>query len=125
MVARILVVDDCADTVEIISTLLRIYGHLTRGERTGAGALDAAEEFQPDIVLLDLRLPDISGFDVGPQLRSRVTHSCYVAALTGLGTLRDRTRTQALGFDHHLLKPVDALALKMVVADAALARSCV
>ena len=120
--SRILVVDDCCDTVEIISTLMRILGHECRGVRTGTEAIVAGLEFDPEIVLLDLVLPDISGYKVAGRLRGTARRRFYMAALTGLGTKHDRERTSAAGFDQHLLKPVDSFGLREVVARAALAQ---
>ena len=112
--SRILVVDDCADTVESMSTMLELLGHETRSARTGADALAQACAFDPDLVLLDLVLPDISGYQVAPQLRARSAR-VYVAAFTGRGMAHDRERTRAAGFDAHLLKPVPHARLCAVI----------
>lgn len=120
--SRVLIVDDCGDTVEILSTLLEMLGHETRGAKTGAAALAAAESFEPEVVLLDLVLPDISGFSVASEIRKRSRRDMYLAALTGRGTARDRARCRDVGFDEHLLKPVDRTGLCDVLVRAALTK---
>jgi CheY-like chemotaxis protein len=121
--SRVLIVDDCGDTVEILSTLLEMLGHEARGAKTGASALAEAEAFEPDLVLLDLVLPDISGFSVASELRKRSRRDVYLAALTGRGTARDRARCRDAGFDEHLLKPVDRSGICNVIERAALTKT--
>jgi len=120
-VIRILVVDECHDTVEIVCTLLNVLGLEALGAETGAGALALARELEPDIVFLDLVLPDISGYDLATRLRDRMRRRCYLAALTALGTASDRARTLAAGFDEHLLKPVAMGDLRDAVWRASIA----
>src|SRR5690606_5932737 len=121
---RILVVDDCGDTVEIMSTLLTILGHECRGASTGAEAIEEAVEYEPDLVLLDIALPDISGYDVARVLRARCRHPFYLAALTGWSSPEDVQRAAECGFDQHLLKPIRKDTLSHVVerVDARLER---
>lgn len=120
MGARILVVDDCKDTVDIVSMLLSLLGHVCRGAPTGRAALDEATGFRPQIVLLDLALPDMSGFEVARALRARSEDPMFVAALTGSCTPRDRERTRHYGFDQHLVKPIGRAALCSVLQAAGL-----
>jgi DNA-binding response OmpR family regulator len=119
MVARrILVVDDCIDTVELVVSLLTSYGHDCQGVSTGNAAIAAAATFSPQIVLLDLTLPDVSGFDVARELRTRCREAFYLAALTGWGQARDVLRTREHGFDQHLTKPVNVHALREMIERA-------
>jgi CheY-like chemotaxis protein len=118
MVKRILVVDDCVDTVEVVSTLLEILGHEARGAHSANEALEQVASFEPDIVLLDLMMPGTSGLAVAPRLRERCRRRFFMAALTGCGSRADRARTSELGFDGHVLKPIDRHALTRLVANA-------
>lgn len=115
---RILVVDDCVDTVELVVSLLRSYGHDCQGVSTGGDAIAAAATFSPQIVILDLTLPDVSGFEVARELRTRCREAFYLAALTGWGQPRDVVRTREHGFDQHLTKPVNVHALREMIARA-------
>src|SRR5687768_2968893 len=117
--ARVLVVDDYPDAAEIACILLEILGHDCRSVMTGAAALEEAARFDPDIVILDIGLPDISGYDVARQLRARGGRRMYLAAVTGWGQHADRALAFAAGFDQHVLKPTDAAKLEMIIAGAA------
>lgn len=117
-VRRILVVDDCADTVETVSALYSILGFECRGARTGAAAIEAAMDFDPEVVLLDLGLPDLSGYEVARELRVRCTRGIYLAAFTGWGGTRIQQRTREVGFDQHVLKPIGKDALCRIVQRA-------
>jgi signal transduction histidine kinase/CheY-like chemotaxis protein len=105
---RILVVDDNADAADTLAEALRFAGHEVREERDGRSALAALSEFSPDVVLLDLGLPGLDGFEVARRLRQdpKLT-KIRVVAITGYGQEGDRQRTAAVGIDHHLVKPVD------------------
>jgi PAS domain S-box-containing protein len=109
---KILVVDDNIDAAEAMSMLLSVIGHDTRVAHDGPQALDAVRDYAPDVVLLDLGLPGMSGFDVCEQIRkTALAKMPLVVALTGWGQESDRKKTTAAGFDHHLVKPVDYDAL--------------
>jgi CheY-like chemotaxis protein len=121
---RILVVDDYPSTAAITCTLLGILGHETCAACTGREALDRAAEFSPDIAILDIGLPDISGYDVARELRNVFAgRPLYIAAITGWGQPHDRARAYAAGFDQHLLKPVDATKLRELLRRAEEARA--
>jgi CheY-like chemotaxis protein len=106
---RVLVVDDYPDSAETASMLLTLHGHDCRTAITGQGALDEAAAFEPDIVILDIGLPDISGYEVARALRARAGgRPLYLAAVTGWGQPEDRLQALAAGFDHHLLKPTNS-----------------
>jgi CheY-like chemotaxis protein len=118
--ARVLVVDDYPDSAEIASMLLTLYGHECRTAVNGLDALAQAAEFQPDIVILDIGLPDISGYEVARTLRARAgSRPLYLAAVTGWGQPEDRVRAFAAGFDQHVLKPADAAKIRGILQLAA------
>ncbi len=98
--------------------LLTSLGHETRGAQSGSEALTQAKAFEPELVLLDLVLPDISGYTVAMQLRDEARHGFYLAALTGLGDARARARARDAGCDRHLVKPITLAGLRDVVACA-------
>ena len=111
-VRRILVVDDNFDAAESLSMLLSITGHETSMAHDGGVAYDCAERERPDVVLLDLGLPTLSGFEVCRRIRQEPWgREIFVIALTGWGQDEDRQKTREAGFDGHLVKPVayDAL----------------
>jgi CheY-like chemotaxis protein len=113
---RVLVVDDYPDSAETASMLLTLYGHECRTAVTGQAALDEAAAFDPDIVILDIGLPDISGYDVARVLRARAgRRSLYLAAVTGWGQPEDRVQAFAAGFDQHVLKPTNAAKILQIL----------
>lgn len=118
---RILVADDYPSTAEITCTLLAMFGHDCRGAESGARAIALARELLPDIAILDIGLPDVSGYDVARELRAIAQgRRMFLAAVTGWGQAQDRARAFAAGFDHHVLKPADATKLKDIVRRAEL-----
>jgi PAS domain S-box-containing protein len=109
---KVLVVDDNVDAAETLATVLEMMGHQTRTVHAGPPVFDAAVEFAPDVVFLDIGLPGMDGYDVARQLRADGRFSeTLLVALTGWGSEADRRRAQDAGFDHHLTKPVDFSAL--------------
>jgi PAS domain S-box-containing protein len=105
---RILVVDDNHDSAESIATLLQISGHETFVVHDGLSAVEAAEHLRPDVVLLDVGLPKLSGIDACRRMRSHAWgRGMVIVALTGWGQESDRRNTREAGFDAHLVKPVD------------------
>jgi DNA-binding response OmpR family regulator len=111
---RILVVDDSQDSAESLALLLELHGHEVRTAFAGPAALEAASTFLPEIVLLDIGLPGMDGYEVARRLR--VEHDgCRLIALTGYGREDDRERSREAGFDHHLVKPVDLAELTRVL----------
>ena len=109
---RILVVDDNADSAESLAVVLRLSGHDVRTAPDGPAALQAARAGPPDVVLLDIGLPGMSGYDVARELRSAHGARPLLVALTGYGQPEDRVRSQRAGFDLHLVKPVDLARLE-------------
>ena len=109
---RVLIVDDNADAADTLAVQLKHTGHLTRTEYSGASALLAAAEFQPDVVLCDIGMPGMDGTEVARRLRAELQHRASVlVAVTGWGSEEDRRRTRGAGFDFHLVKPVASESL--------------
>jgi signal transduction histidine kinase/ActR/RegA family two-component response regulator len=105
---RILVADDNRDAAESLSLFLEIAGHEVRVAHLGQAALSVAQVFRPDVALLDIGMPDLSGYEIASALRREPWGSrMQLIALTGWGHEDDRRRAQEAGFDHHLIKPVD------------------
>jgi signal transduction histidine kinase len=115
---RVLVVDDNRDAAESLSMMLRLDGHEVRMAHDGTAALEVAGLFRPEVVLLDIGLPGTSGYDVARQLLDRGVRPLLLVAMTGYGTEEDRRRSQEVGFDHHLVKPVDPQVLREMLAQA-------
>ncbi len=115
---RILVVDDNVDAAEMIAALLERLGHHVSIANDGVHALAQAEATAPQLIFLDIGLPQIDGYEVARRLRSTGT-SCTLAALTGYGQERDKTMAFEAGFDHHLVKPASAAQIRAVIDDAA------
>ncbi|MEX2174099.1 MAG: ATP-binding protein [Pirellulaceae bacterium] len=114
---RVLVVDDNVDAAAGMAMLLRASGHETRVAHEGAAAMQAALEFVPQVVLLDIGLPVVNGFQVARSLRREpaLAHAVLIA-LTGYGQESDRQRSQEAGFDHHLVKPVDFAKVQQILS---------
>jgi CheY-like chemotaxis protein len=116
---RILVADDDKDTVLSLTTLLREEGYNVRGVYRGAEVLEAVFHFAPDIVLLDIGMPQMSGYDVARTLRERYGSARPVLiAVTGRAGAFDRVQSLAAGFEHHVAKPYDPRALLELLAQA-------
>jgi PAS domain S-box-containing protein len=115
---RVLVVDDNVDAAESIARLLRLAGHRVECSYDGESALEAAQQAAPDIVLLDIGLPGIDGYEVARRLRALPQfRSTALIALTGYGQKADRESSRQAGFDHHLTKPVDPERLEALIAN--------
>jgi signal transduction histidine kinase len=116
-VRRVLVVDDNVDAAESTGMLLRIAGHAVTLAHDGLAAIAAAREFRPEVVLLDIGLPGISGYEVARELRAQPENErVVIAAVTGYGQDSDRGRSREAGFDYHLTKPLDPRTLTDFVA---------
>jgi CheY-like chemotaxis protein len=110
---RVLVVDDNADSADSLALLLRLDGHIVETANDGEAALEIAERFQPDAILLDLGMPRLNGFEVCKRVRERPWgRSILMIAQTGWGQVQDRARTVDAGFDTHLTKPIDPAAVQ-------------
>ena len=110
--ARILVVDDNPDSARALAQLLAHGGHETAIACDGMEALESADAFRPDVILMDIGMPRMNGYDACRAIRGRSWgHRIRIVALTGWGQEADRDKTAAAGFDAHLVKPVDLRAL--------------
>jgi signal transduction histidine kinase/CheY-like chemotaxis protein len=110
---RVLVVDDNADSAESLALLLRVEGHLVETAHDGDTAIELAERFQPDAILLDLGMHGMSGYDVCAHIRQCPWgRSILMVAQTGWGQAQDRARALEAGFDAHLTKPIDPEAVQ-------------
>jgi signal transduction histidine kinase/ActR/RegA family two-component response regulator len=115
---RVLVVDDNADSAETVASLLRAWKHEVKVAYDGPSALELARSYQPDVVLLDIGLPGMDGYQVARQLRRQPGFARVVlVAMTGYGREEDFRRSREAGFDQHLVKPIDASLLKRTLAE--------
>ncbi len=107
MTRRILIVDDYRDTTEFFALVLERLGHDVRTASDGFQAIAVAEKFRPEVILLDLGLPDLNGFETVKRIRKESwSEGTVLIAISGYGDKRDRELSQEAGFDAHLLKPV-------------------
>ncbi len=114
---RILVVDDNVDSATSLARLLKMSGNETQMAHDGLDAVEAAERFRPDVILLDIGLPKLDGHDACRRIREHAWGApMLIVALTGWGQEEDRRKSRDAGFDHHLVKPVDLAALKRLLA---------
>jgi len=114
---RVLVVDDNLDSAMTLGMLLRASGHEIRIVHDGLAVLEAALNFKPHLVLLDIGLPGLNGFEVAEGLRRQpALQDVVLVALTGYGQESDRQRSQQAGFDHHLVKPANFGKLRRILA---------
>ena len=113
---RVLVVDDNPDAGESLAMILAVLGAEVEVARSGAEAIDVFDGFQPSVVLLDIGMPGMNGYDVARALRTRFpAHGATLVALTGWGQEDDRRRARDAGFDHHLVKPADLDVLQRLL----------
>jgi signal transduction histidine kinase/CheY-like chemotaxis protein len=103
---RVLLVDDNEDLANSMARLLRLVGHDVHLAHDGLAAVDAAIAVRPDVVLMDIGLPKLNGFEAGRRIREQLGAGVVMIALTGWGQDEDRDRSHAAGFDHHVTKPV-------------------
>ena len=118
-VLRVLIVDDNVDAAAALEMLLEASGHLVQVAYTGPTGLEAALEFQPDVVLLDIGLPELDGWKVARRIRQQpALHDILLVAMTGYGQNADLQRSQKAGIDYHFVKPVDFAKLRQILAAA-------
>jgi PAS domain S-box-containing protein len=114
--ARVLMVEDNPEAAESLMMILELLGHQARVVHDGRTAIDAARANLPDVMLIDIGLPGMNGYEVAQAIRRDATLKHLVlVALTGYGLSEDKARAMAAGFDHHLVKPVDLDALQELV----------
>jgi CheY-like chemotaxis protein len=117
---RILVVEDSADARETLSMLLRLSGHEVETSEDAAEGLEKLAAFAPDVMLVDIGLPGMDGYDLARHVRARPeARGVALIALSGYGQVEDRDRAQSAGFDLHLTKPVDPERLKKALGEIA------
>lgn len=105
---RVLIVDENRDAAQTLAMLLRQMEHQVEVCYSGRAALEAARRLRPDVIFLDLLMPDMDGFEVARQLRlDPAFQGTFIVAVTGLAGDDDRRRSREAGIDHHLVKPVD------------------
>ncbi len=114
---RVLVVDDNMDAADSLAVLLRLARHEVWVAYSGPGAIEAALNRQPHVILLDIGLPGLNGYQVAQRLREHPqTRNAVVIAMTGYGQEADKQEAKDAGFDYHLVKPVDPTQLKDLLA---------
>lgn len=113
---RILVADDNRDAAETLGALLEVMGHAVRQVNDGASAVQAAAAFDPQLVLLDIGMPGLNGYDACREIRTAAGGAARtVVAVTGWGQPQDLQRAREAGFDHHMVKPVDIAKLEQLI----------
>ncbi len=116
---RVLVVDDNRDSADSATDILRLLGNQVESAYDGVAAIELARKFRPAVILLDLAMPGMDGFETRRQLRAQPgLEDVYMIAMTGFGNEDDKRRTRAAGFDAHLTKPVELDALIAILNDA-------
>jgi CheY-like chemotaxis protein/two-component sensor histidine kinase len=121
---KLVVVDDNVDGADTLALLLTAYGHEVFTEYTAAKAIDRIREKKPEVILLDIGLPDMDGKDLARALRTMPeTAEAVLIAVTGYGQDHDKKETRAAGFDHHLVKPVNIEELSTLLASLSTQRS--
>jgi CheY-like chemotaxis protein len=117
--ARVLVVDDNRDAADSLAMVLQLNGNDVRAVYTGEDCISTAQSFKPEIIILDIGLPGLSGHEVGREIRAAEWgQDILLVALTGWGQESDRQMSAAAGFDHHLVKPVSPDELMELLAGA-------
>ena len=115
---RILVVDDNHDSALSLAMMLSIMGHETRTAHDGESAVETAESFLPEVVLLDIGLPKLNGYEVAQRIREQSWGaSMFLIAVTGWGQEEDRQRSSEVGLNVHMVKPVEPAALEKLLAE--------
>lgn len=113
---RVLVVDDNRDSADLQAALLQHNGHKVMTAYNGRDALEVAVSFRPEVILLDIGLPEVDGYEVAYRLRQQPElDGVVLVAMTGYGQPEDRQRSQAVGFDHHLVKPAEFADLQNIL----------
>jgi CheY-like chemotaxis protein len=113
---RILVADDNRDSARTLAMMLKFMGNEVRAAHDGQEAVDLAASYQPDVVLLDIGMPKLNGYDAARHIREQPwSRDVVLIALTGWGQEEDKRRSQEAGFDHHLVKPIEPVVLEKVL----------
>jgi CheY-like chemotaxis protein len=120
---RVLVVDDYPDNAESMGMLLRFLGHEVATALDGSAALEAARDRQPDVVLLDISMAEMNGYEVARQLRRMFQDQVLLIAITAHGFEEDRQRCLDAGFDRHVVKPADPNEIQRLLGEMARLRA--
>ena len=116
---RVLVVDDNADAADTLAALVRALGGEARTATDGAGAVECAVDFSPDVILLDIGMPGMDGYETCRRIREHAFGKrAFIIAITGWGQDSDKVRATEAGFDAHLTKPADPAVLERLLAEA-------
>jgi CheY-like chemotaxis protein len=114
---RVLVADDNVDAATSMAMMLEIMGNEVRAVHDGEAAVEAAQTFRPHVILLDIGMPKLNGYDACRRIRSQPDNKhVVIAALTGWGQDKDKSSSEQAGFNHHLVKPVDPIALQKLLS---------
>jgi CheY-like chemotaxis protein len=113
---RVLVADDYPDAAETACLLLERFGHDCRHVTSGREAIDGVDGFVPDVAIIDLDMGDVSGHEVARHLRQRFGRDIFLVALTGWANADGAETSRAAGFDLHLVKPIDSVQLRQLIA---------
>ncbi len=117
--SRVLIADVNRDAADSLSMLLEPAGHEVRVAHLGRPALSLAQAFRPDVALLDIGMPDLSGYEVAKELRRKPWgQGIQLIALTGWGQEKDRQKALEAGFDHHLTKPIDPSQIEALISSS-------
>ena len=115
---RILVADDNVDAADSLALMLRMMGHEVQTAHNGKQAVEAAESFRPGVILLDIGMPKLNGYEACRSIREQSWgNDAFLIALTGWGQNEDKVRSQEAGFDYHLVKPVEPAALEKLLVE--------
>jgi CheY-like chemotaxis protein len=113
---RVLIADDNSDSAASLALMLKLKGKEVRTARDGLEAVQVAELFLPQVVLLDIGMPHLNGYDACRRIRQLpMGRNMLVVAMTGWGQEEDKRRSSEAGFDYHLVKPVDAITLEQLL----------
>lgn len=114
---RILVIEDNADSAEVLQTFLEIHGHRITVKNNGEDGLDAARDLKPEVIICDISLSgDLDGYEVAEEIRRRnELKSTFLIALSGFGRPEDKAKSKSAGFDEHFTKPTDFDALIQLI----------
>ena len=114
---RILVIEDSVDAVKSTRLLLELQGHIVQVAYSGVRGLTVAQTFKPEVILLDIGLPGMDGYEVARRLRDQPdTKKTLLIALSGYGQAEDLRKSKEAGFDHHLVKPADTSQLQALIS---------
>lgn len=118
---KVLIIDDNKDLTEIMCDLIGFLGHKTICSQDGKDGIAMAKEHHPDVIICDIGLPVMDGYEVAQQLRKDdEIKETFLIALSGYAGPEDRKRSREAGFDRHLAKPADISAIERVIAEAAM-----